>query len=257
MMNILVLMKQTFDTEEQVNIKDNTISEDGVKFVVNPYDEYAIEEAVATKEKFGGEVTVLTVGLDRAEEALRTALAMGSDQAVLIENDGLPDDENVIAKVIRKYIEQNDNKFDLIIGGYMSVDNGSAQVGPRVAEELEIPHISTVVSMEIQDNKVLVERDVEGSTEYIEVEFPVLITAQQDLNEPRYPSLPAMMKAKRKPLKRLTVDDLGLSEEEKKTQLKLVGYKFPPKRRGGKILEGTLEEQAKELAKIFADKRLI
>jgi electron transfer flavoprotein beta subunit len=254
-MNILVLLKQTFDTEEQIIIENNEIQEDGIEFIINPYDEYAVEEAVSLKEEHGGEVTVLTVGPPRSEQALRTALAMGADKAIVIDNEDLPDDELILAKVISALIKEKE--FDIILGGYMSVDNGAAQVGPRVAEELDIPHVSTAVNLKVQENRAYIERDVEGSIERIEVDFPVLITAQQGLNEPRYPSLPAVMKAKRKPIERLTPDDIGISVNETVTKIDSTSYFLPPKREAGLIFQGELEEQVKELAQALMDRKKV
>lgn len=248
-MNILVLMKQTFDTEETITINDGVVSEEGVKFIINPYDEYAIEEAVSLKEEHGGEVTVLSIGPDRTQEALRTALAMGADNAILIDDERAFGDELTISKVLTKLIQ--DREYDLILAGYMAVDDGSAQVGPRVAENLGIPHVSTIVKLTVEGNKAVVERDVEGSIEIVEVELPALFTAQQGLNEPRYPSLPAIMKAKRKKIEQLTLDDLGLGEAEIKAKTELVDQFLPPKKQAGRILSGTIEEQAKELVQLL------
>lgn len=254
-MNILVLMKQTLDTEETIIFEDNKVKEDDVKFIINPYDEYAIEEAVTIKEQHGGEVTVLSVGPSRSEEALRTALAMGADKAVLIDNSELPNDEKILAKTISMYAKEKE--FDLIIGGYMTVDNGSAQVGPRVAEELGIPHLSAVVKLEINQNKAYLERDVEGNLEIIEVEFPVLLTAQQGLNEPRYPSLPSIMKAKRKPIERLSPEDIGVSAEESVSPFETMSYFTPPPKKAGCIFQGDMKSQVAELAQVLIDQEKI
>lgn len=245
-MNILVLMKQTFDTEETIVVEDGKISEDGVKFIINPYDEYAIEEAVTLKEELGGEVTVISVGPSRTEEALRTALAMGADSAILIDDERVFGDELTVSRVLAHVIKQKD--YDLILGGYTAVDDGSAQVGPRVAEELGIAHVTTIVKLKVDGNKAQLERDVEGNLELIEVELPALFTAQQGLNEPRYPSLPGIMKAKRKTIQRLSLDDLQLSVEDLKAKTELIDQFLPPKKQAGRILAGGMEEQVKELA---------
>src|SRR5690606_32530605 len=130
-MNILVCLKQTFDTEERITIEDGQISDDGVEFVINPYDEYAVEEAIRLRDEHGGEVTVITVGPDRAEQALRTAMAMGADKGIIVDDEDLEDaDEYSIAKVLAAVID--DLEYDIILGGYMAVDDGSAQVGPRL-----------------------------------------------------------------------------------------------------------------------------
>jgi electron transfer flavoprotein beta subunit len=251
-MNILVLLKQTFDTEEKIIIKDGEVIDDGAEFIINPYDEYAVEEAVQIKEEHGGEVTVVTLGPDRCEEALRTALAMGADRAFLIECDGgdLNDlDEHSIAKILASFAREGN--YDIIIGGYMAVDDGSAQVGPRVAEELDIPHVNTIISLEIEGEIIRVQKDVEGDLEFIEATIPVLVTTQQGLNEPRYPSLPMIMKSKKKPLEYLDIDDLNISEEKIESKTIVVQSFLPPEKGEGKILEGEIDTQVKELVHLL------
>jgi electron transfer flavoprotein beta subunit len=252
-MNILVCLKQTFDTEEKITIENGQISEDGVEFVINPYDEYAVEEAVRLKEEHGGEVTVITIGPERAEQALRTAMAMGADKGVIVDTEDLDVelDEHSVAQILAATIEEEDLEYDLILCGYMAVDDGSAQVGPRLAELLGIPHISTITKLEIEGEKVSVEKDVEGDVEYIESTLPILVTAQQGLNDPRYPSLPGIMKAKKKPLSRLDLDDLDLEEEEVQAKTETTEVFLPPKKQAGKILEGELEDQVKELVQLL------
>lgn len=245
-MNILVCLKQTFDTEERIVLEDGQISEDGVEFVINPYDEYAVEEAIKLKEEHGGEVTVITVGPDRAEQALRTAMAMGADKGIIVDSEDLEDaDEYTIAKILAEVIKEQE--YDIILCGYMAVDDGSAQVGPRLAELLGIPHVSTITKLTIDGENVEVEKDVEGDVEIIQSKLPILLTAQQGLNEPRYPSLPGIMKAKKKPLERLDLDDLDLDEEDIEAKTETLEVFLPPKKEAGKILEGELSDQVKEL----------
>jgi electron transfer flavoprotein beta subunit len=249
-MNIVVIMKQTFDTEEKIIIENGEIVKDNVESIINPYDEYAVEEAVKLKEKHDGEVTVITLGPSEAESALRTALAMGADNAILIENEeDIPLDENGIAKILAAVIKERD--FDIILGGNMSVDNGASQVGPRIAEELEIPHVSTITKIEIDGKSVKVERDVEGDVEIIESSLPILVTAQQGLNEPRYPSLPGLMKAKKKPLKQLDIEDLDIDVDDLQPKSKIVNYYLAPKKESGRILEGDVQTQIKELVQLL------
>lgn len=248
-MNIVVVLKQTFDTEEKIVIQDGKISEEGVEFIINPYDEYAVEEAIKLKEEHGGEVTVISIGPDRAESALRTALAMGADKAVLVDDESLFGDEFTTAKVLAAVAKKVG--FDIILGGQMAVDSGAGQGGPRLAEELGINHVSTAVKLEVNGTSVRVERDVEGDLEVVETSLPVLITAQQGLNEPRYPSLPGIMKAKKKPLERLSADDLGLSAEDVKAKTEIVDQSLPPKKQAGRILSGELSAQASELVQLL------
>lgn len=247
-MNILVLVKQTFDTEEKIVINNGTISQDGVEFILNPYDEYAVEEAIKIKEESGAEVTVLTVGPERSENVLRTALAMGADKAVLVELEAEADDYN-IAKLIIAAIKGNE--YDLILGGNMSVDSGSSQVAARVAEELDIPHVSAITKLSLDGNQATVERDVEGDVEILEVKLPFLATAQQGLNEPRYPSLPGIMKAKKKPLERYQAEDLELAEEDTAPRTSVRNQFLPAKKQEGKVLEGEMQERVQELISLL------
>jgi len=247
--NILVVMKQTFDTEEKIVINNGQISEDGVEFIINPYDEYAVEEAIKLKEELGGEVTVISIGPDRAESALRTALAMGADKAILVDDESLFGDEFTTAKVLAAVAKKQG--FDIILAGQTAVDSGAGQGGPRLAEELGINHVSTAVKLEVNGTAVKVERDIEGDLEVVETSLPVLVTAQQGLNEPRYPSLPGIMKAKKKPLERLSADDLGLSADDVKAKTEIVDQYLPPKKQAGRILSGDIAAQASELVQLL------
>jgi electron transfer flavoprotein beta subunit len=244
-MKIIVLLKQTFDTEEQIVIEDGRIVDEEAKLVINPYDEYAVEEAVRIKENLGAEVTVVTLGPKKAEEAVRSALAMGADHAVHIVAENFQGDEHSVAKMLAAVIRGME--FDLILAGNMAVDDGSAQVGPRVAEELGIAHVSTAVNVEIKGGNVTVERDAEGESEWIEASLPLLITTQQGLNEPRYPALPNIMKAKRKPIRVITLEDLQPGAGDWKEKTAVVETYLPPAKKSGRILQGAPSEQAKQL----------
>jgi electron transfer flavoprotein beta subunit len=250
-MNIYVLMKRTFDTEEKISISGGKINEDGAEFIINPYDEYAIEEAIQVRDAQGGEVTVISVGNEETEKQLRTALAMGADKAVLIntEDDVENGDQFTTAKILAEYLK--DKSADLIIGGNVAIDNASGQVGPRVAELLNIPYVTTITKLEIDGTTVTVTRDVEGDAEVIETTLPLLVTAQQGLNEPRYPSLPGIMKAKKKPLEELELDDLDLEEDDVEAKTKTIEIYLPAKKEAGKVLSGDLSDQVKELVQLL------
>jgi electron transfer flavoprotein beta subunit len=249
-MNIYVILKRTFDTEEKIAIQNGKISDDGVEFIINPYDEYAIEEAIKVRDEHGGEVTVVSVGDEEVEKQLRTALAMGCDKAVLINDEEVVDkDQFTTAKILATYFEEKD--VDLILGGNVAIDGGTGQVGPRVAELLGIPYVTTITKLEINGNLVTIEKDVEGDLEVIETSLPLLVTAQQGLNEPRYPSLPGIMKAKKKPFEKLDLDDLNLEEEEVEAKTKTVEIFLPPEKAAGKVLEGELDSQVKELVSLL------
>ncbi|MDI3256376.1 MAG: electron transfer flavoprotein subunit beta/FixA family protein [Kyrpidia sp.] len=244
-MNIIVCMKQTFDTEERIVLENGKIKEDGVKFVINPYDEYAVEEAIRLKEQHGGQVTVITLGPTRAEEALRTALAMGADEGVIIDDPALFGDEYTASRVLAKAIEKH--PYDIILCGNQAVDDGSGQVAVRVAELLGIPHIGTVTKLEVADGKVTAHRDAEGDVEIVEGRPPILVTAQQGLNEPRYPSLIGIRKANKKPLTRYTAAELGLDAGTASAKSEILETFLPKPKAGGRILQGDLAAQVKEL----------
>src|SRR5699024_5307532 len=190
--------------------------------IINPYDEYAVEEAISQRDEHGGEVTVVTIGDEDSEKQLRTALAMGADKAVLIDTeDDLEDgDQYTTAKILEAFFE--DKEPDLILAGNVAIDEASGQVGPRVATRLGIPYVTTITNVEIDGDTVKIDKDVEGDVEKIETTLPLLVTCQQGLNEPRYPSLPGIMKAKKKPLEELEIDDLDLDEDDLEPKTKTI-----------------------------------
>ncbi|MEK4802426.1 electron transfer flavoprotein subunit beta/FixA family protein [Oceanobacillus sp. FSL K6-0118] len=250
-MNIYVLLKRTFDTEEKIVVSNGVIEEDGAEFIINPYDEYAVEEAIKQRDEHGGEVTVVTIGDEESEKQLRTALAMGADKAVLIntEEDLEEGDQFTTAKILEAFFE--DKEVDLILAGNVAIDEASGQVGPRVAELLGIPYVTTVTKLSIDGKTVNIEKDVEGDVEVIESSLPLLVTCQQGLNEPRYPSLPGIMKAKKKPLEELELDDLDIDEDDVEAKTKTIDIFLPAEKEAGKVLEGELEDQVKELVSLL------
>jgi electron transfer flavoprotein beta subunit len=250
-LNIFVLLKRTFDTEEKITMSSGKINEDGVEFIINPYDEYAVEEAIQVRDAHGGEVTVISVGNEDSEKQLRTALAMGADKAVLIniEDDVENIDQFTTARVLSEYLD--DKEADLILAGNVAIDGGSGQVGPRVAGMLGIPFVTTITKLEIDGKSVTVTRDVEGDSEVIETTLPLLVTAQQGLNEPRYPSLPGIMKAKKKPFDEIELDDLDLEEEDVEAKTKTIEIYLPANKEAGKVLSGDLHDQVKELVQLL------
>ncbi|MGF7046010.1 electron transfer flavoprotein beta subunit [Paenibacillus sp. DS2015] len=248
-MNIYVILKQTFDTEEKIVIHNGDISDEGVKYVINPYDEYAVEEAIRQKQLHGGNIVVVSIGPNRIAEALRTALAMGADEAVHISDDRIGSDEFSISSVLAAYFSKQ--SYDLILGGNFSIDNGGGQVAIRFSQLLNIPHVASIIKIDIMGAQAVVLRDSEGDTETVEVTLPALFTAQQGLNEPRYPSLPGIMKAKKKPFHHLTLDELGLTEAEISARTERLSLFLPPPRKSGQILQGELSQQASELVHLL------
>lgn len=252
-MNIVVYMKQTFDTEAKIVLDSSgKIDSTGVNLVINPYDEYAIEEALQLKEKFGGEVTLVSVGNERAQEALRTALAMGCDQAILVNDPALDNpDEWVKAEVLAKAVSTI--PYDIILGGRIAVDDGSSQVAVRLADALNIPSVSSILKLDVEDNKATVVREIDGGTEVIEVSLPAVLTAQKGLNVPRYPSMMGIMKAKKKEIKVMTLADLGTSSAELTGKMKTLEYSLPSPRKGGIKITGEPADAAKELARVLRE----
>jgi electron transfer flavoprotein beta subunit len=254
----LVCIRQVPDTETQIKIAPDgkSIVADDIKWVMNPYDEFGVEEALRIKEKFGGEVTVVGLGPKRVTESIRTALAMGADKGILISDDALVGGDSLgTAKALAAAIK--DLEYDLIFTGQRGVDDDMGVVGAALAELLGIPQVSLATKVAVaEDGKsVTANRPVEGQVLVIESSLPALITAQKGLNEPRYASLPGIMKAKKKPLDEKGLADLGLDASEfgeggsKVTVLEMTP---PPAREAGKIIEGeTPQEKAAELAKLL------
>jgi electron transfer flavoprotein beta subunit len=227
---IAVCVKRVPDSEARIKIGADAMSidESGVKFVLNPYDEYAVEEALKLKEAAGsGEVVAVSVGSDASQETIRTALAMGADRGVLLKSDASPVDPFPVAQVLAA--ELKDGGYDLIVFGKVAIDGYSHAVGVMVAELLGLPCVGAITMLEITDGKGKAEREVEGGVEVVEFQLPAVFTAEKGLNEPRYPALRGIMMAKKKPLevKEVSLDDGGLE---------VVGLAYPPERQAGRIV---------------------
>jgi electron transfer flavoprotein beta subunit len=239
-LEIIVLLKRVPATESMIGVADDgkSIKTDDLKWVVNPYDEFAVEEALKIRQTHGGTVTILSMGTDKTVESIRTALAMGADKGILINDPATANYDSLgTARVLAAAIKTL--PYDLIIAGMRAVDDDNYQVGPAVAEYLGIPHVSMVIKEDISDGKIKCHRTVEGGTFVVEASLPALFTTQRGLNEPRYASLPGIMKAKKKPLEIKTLADIGLTTDEiGKPKTTVVGMSFPPERAGGKIIDG-------------------
>lgn len=252
-MKIFVCLKQVPDTETRIQVKADKsgIEETGVKWVMNPYDEYAVEEALKLKEaKGGGTVTVISVGPKaRVTEALRTAMAMGADDAIVIDSkDHL--DSFWTAKALAGAIKK-EGAFDMVFAGKLAIDDNAAAVPQMLAEMLQVPHV-TVVSKFTMNGGVTAEREIEGGArEVFTVEGPCVIAANKGLNTPRYASLPGIMKAKKKPLKELTLADAGVESFQLKTRLK--NFELPAQKPAVKMISGDAATQAKELVRLLMD----
>jgi len=200
-MKIAVCIKRVPDTETRVKVAPDgkSLDEAGVKFILNPYDEFAVEEALRRREQAGaGEVVIVSLGSAPAQETIRTALAMGADRGVLLQTDAIPADGLETAKLLAA--ELQDGGYDLVLFGKMAVDDYHHQVGPMVAELLGLACVTSVAHLEIQGRKGVAEREIEGGLEVVEFPLPAVLTTDKGLNEPRYPALKGIMAAKKKPL---------------------------------------------------------
>jgi len=257
-MNIIVCIKQVPETTEvRINPETNTLIRDGVKSIINPFDMYAIEEAVRLKERFGGKVSVVTMGPPQAECALREAISMGADDGFLVCDRAFAGSDTwatsyTLAGAIRKM-----GAFDLIICGKQASDGDTAQVGPGIATHLDIPQVTYVKKIEEAGEKSMrVERMLEEGFEIIETPLPALITVVKEINDPRIPSLKGMMRAKSAKITMLGQKDLNLDT----TKIGLCGSPTqvvkiftPPQRQGGQMLQGETAEVAKQLVGLIKD----
>jgi electron transfer flavoprotein beta subunit len=247
-MKIFVCVKQVPDTETKIKIAADGKSIDtaGIKWILCPYDEFAVEEAIRFKEKnTGATVTVLTAGPDRAVEALRTALAMGCDEAVHVT---VPEsaDSYLAAKALARAVEKS-GPAHIIFTGKQAIDDDAAQVHQAMAEFLNLPAVTVVLRAQY-GTTIQAEREVEGGAiEKYEVPTPCVIAAQKGMNEPRYASLPNIMKAKKKEVKKLTLSDLDISDTQGKISYSQMT--LPPERGSCKMIQGDPATVAKELVK--------
>lgn len=244
-MNITVCIKRTPDTETRIRIDGGGTSIDpgGVKFIVSPYDEFAVEAALVTKEASeDGEVTVLTLGEASAAEQLRTALAMGADRAVLLESDESPDGLST-AKALAAEIEGQD--AELVLLGVKAADHDQQQVGPMVATLLGRPCVTAVSDFEVDGKRIECRREVEGGTEVVELELPAVLTVTKGAFEPRYASLKGIMAAKRKPLETKAV-------EVEPSRLVVEALTPPPARPDGRIV-GEGPDAVPELVRLLKE----
>jgi electron transfer flavoprotein beta subunit len=245
-MKIVVLAKQTFATEARIELDEQgQILDNRIKKVINPYDEFAVEEAIQWVEKGVAEkVTVVSLGPTDAQEALRQCLAMGADEAFLIDQEGVdPMDPAQVAMALAAFIRTI--PYDLLLSGSISIDTNSGQVALRVAEILGLPHVLVVSKLILTADQATAWREADGQTEILTTPLPALITADKSLNKPRYPTLPNIMKAKKKPLKIIKVSELGISLPPSRTRI--IHYHLPPPKKGRQLFKGTPQETAAQL----------
>jgi electron transfer flavoprotein beta subunit len=261
---IAVCIKQVPDsTEVKINPETNTLVREGVASITNPFDEFAVEEALLTKEKYGGEIHVMTMGPPQAVEILRNALAVGADKVYLVSDRAFAGaDTLATAYTLAKTIEKIGGA-DLVICGKQAIDGDTAQVGPGIATRLGIPqltYVAKVREIDLAKKKIVVERMLENGREVVEASLPVLITVVKDINEPRLPSLLGIKKAAKAQIPTLTAAEIGV--DENKAGLKgsptWVSKIFSPEARGGgEVLKGELTEVVPLLVEKLMESKLI
>jgi electron transfer flavoprotein beta subunit len=221
-MNIAVCIKQVPNTNiVKIDPSTGTLIREGIPVIINPDDKNALEEALLLKERFGARVTAITMGPSQAEEALREALAMGCDDAVLISDRAFAGADTLATSLtLAKAIEKL-GRFDIIMCGFQAIDGDTAQVGPQIAEHLNIPQITYVTDLKIEGDRVTAHRAIEGGYQVIQSKLPLLITALKELNNPRYPSAKGIFECFNRPITKLTMEDLNID-------LQRVGLKGSP-----------------------------
>jgi electron transfer flavoprotein beta subunit len=225
-------------------------------YVVNPYDEFAVEEALRIREKLGGEVIVVGAGAEKASAGLRTCLAMGADSAIHVKNDAIERaDAFAVGSVLASVCGQL--KPDIILFGKHSIGVDDGQVPAVVAEQLDLPQVSVVLKLEIQEGKFRAEREIEGAREVLAGTLPAVFTAQKGLNTPRYASLKGIMAAKKKQIEIRTLEALGLPADCLTARLSLERVTLPPSRPPGKILTGDVAQTVPELVRLLHEEAKI
>ncbi len=259
-MKCCVLVAHVPDTASVIKIGSvgNRIEEGDIKWIVSPYDEYALEEAIRTKEAKGGSVTVLTYGPERAVQGLRECLARGADAAIHVKGgEASFGDALAISRVLAAAVAKT-GPYDLILAGVKGVGSDNGLVGAMTAELLDIPHVANVVKLELGDGKLMAHREIEGGAEVVEAPLPCLVTAQKGLNEPRYPSLKGIMAAKKVAIQAFAAADLGLDEGAlagADAHCRWLKLAMPPAKSGGTILKGEEDPAgaARELVRLLRE----
>jgi electron transfer flavoprotein alpha/beta subunit len=261
-MNIIVCIKQVPDTNEiRVDPQTGNLIREGVPSIVNTYDKHAVEAAVILKEKAGGKITVLTMGPKQAEEALRECLAMGADEAVLLSDKAFGGADTTATSYTLSCAIKKLGKYDLILCGRQALDGNTAQVGPQIAELLELPQVTYVQGIEVEGASLKVKRALEDGYEIVQTAMPALLTVTKDINVPRTPPIDAIMDSCTKDIPLWTAEDISVD----KAQIGLKGSPtrikkaFTPPAGGGKveIMKGTLDEMVGGLVGRLKEKHLL
>jgi electron transfer flavoprotein beta subunit len=255
-MKIYVCVKHVPDTAAKITVIEGSGFAETCKFIVNPYDEYAVEEAVQLIKQAGdGEVVIVTVGKETAVNTMRAALALGADRGILVKTDAQFLDSGLTGQALQKAIEQ-DGGADLIFCGKQSIDSEGMQTPYRLAKALDMAVVSDVVGLSIGDGKAVAEREIGGGArQIVEMPLPCVIGATRGLNEPRYPKLPDIMKAKKKEIRQIDIADLGLELASPLTEI--VNLEAVPERGQARILDGSTREAVEQLVRVLKEEQKV
>ena len=257
-MNIIVCIKQVPNTTDvKIDPVTNTLIRDGVESVINPFDTYAIEEAVRLKERFGGKVTVITMGPPQAENALKEAISLGCDEAILVSDRKFAGSDTWATSYTLSCAIKKVGLYDVVICGKQASDGDTAQVGPGISTHLDIPQVTYVKKIEdITGSKAKVERMTEEGYDVVEAPLPCLFTVVKEINTPRIPSLKGMMKAKSAKILKWTADDIKADPKSlglEGSPTRVVKIFTPPARKGGEMLSGDISDISKNLVELLKD----
>ena len=254
-MQIYVCVKHVPDTAANIRVTGDAEFDESVKFVVNPYDEYGLEEAIRIVKKNGGEVVIVSVGKEAAVNTMRSALAMGAARAILVKTETQFLDSSLTSLALQRAIKE-DGVPDLIFTGKQSVDSEGSQTHYRLAQAFDMPVATEVVALELEDGRAVVEREIGGGLkEVIEMQTPCVIGATKGLNEPSYPKLPDILKAKKKEIKLIDIADLDIDMSSKNTDV--VELEPVPERSEAKMLSGSPREIAEQLVSVLKEETVI
>ena len=255
-MNIIVCVKRVPLTQEvdlEIDDTGKKIKEDALAYVINDWDNYAIEAAVQLQEALGGDVTAVTIGTEDDEEVLRRALAMGADRAIRIDPGNLAPDGYLNARILAKPISELD--YDLILTGVQSEDQNTGMVGIMLAEQLGLAHAAITNGLEPEEGAAKVCVELEGGIDEVSrIQIPALLTIQTGINEPRYVSIMGIRKAKKKELKVMSLEDLGFAPEDLTPQTRIEEVFLPPETEGAEMIEGNPAEMAENIIRIMGEK---
>lgn len=257
-MKAVVLVKRVPDTASvfKIGADGKSVDMTGLKYVMSPYDEHAVEEAIKLKESQGAETVVVSLGPAETKETIRSALAMGADWGLLVTGPGT---EGLTSRGVAQVLAAAVKSLapDLVLAGKQAVDDDASQVPERVAELLDLPHASIITRFELQGDRAVVDREIEGGQYTLEVPLPALFTTQKGINTPRYPTLPNIMKAKKKEIREISLGDIGLAPDALQPGLVVEAMSLPRQNRLNKILDGETPDRVRALINALRDEEKV